>query len=105
MPRFQREAEDAKTECEVLKRQIPSLSLQPASGGEGLTLSPAQSLMELQRSLASKEVAAGVAREAKEIAEVESLQLQAALDECRSEVRTSAGGSAGGRQREDFVYS
>ena len=87
VPRFQHEAEDLRTECEVIKRQIPSLSQPLSSGGEGIAPSSAQGLMELQRSLASKEVAAGVAREAKEMAEVESSRLQSALDECRTEVR------------------
>ena len=86
--RFQREAGEARTEVEVLKRQIPSFSADDQSHGTGLDAKKGDGIsdLSLQRRLAAKEVAAGVAREAKEMAEVEASKLQAALDECKREV-------------------
>jgi hypothetical protein len=86
--RFQREAGEARTEVEVLKRQIPSFSVDEQSPGTGSDAKNGGGIsdLSLQRRLAAKEVAAGVAREAKEMAEVEASKLQAALDECKREV-------------------
>ena len=71
----------------MLKRQIPSFSSKDGDKGSSDNASGSSVTLDLQRRLASKEVAAGVAREGKEMAEVEASKLQAALDECRREVR------------------
>lgn len=87
--RFQREAGEARTEVEVLKRQIPSFFVDERNSS-GVSKGDSGSDLSLQRRLAAKEVAAGLAREAKEMAEVEASKLQAALDESRREVRDVA---------------
>ena len=76
---------------EVLKRQLPLLPA-PSEARSGsakdaaVAAGTAVTMMDLQRQLAAREVAASVARDAKEAAEVEAARLQAALDECRREV-------------------
>ena len=86
--RSQRDAEDARTEVAVLKRQLPLLPAPSSEArGDGKDAAgTAVTVMDLQRQLAAREVAASVARDAKEAAEVEAARLQAALDECRREV-------------------
>ena len=87
--RSQRDAEDARTEVEVLKRQLPLLpapSTEPRGGSGKDAPALAGTMMDMQRQLAAREVTANVARDAKEAAEVDAARLQAALDECRREV-------------------
>ncbi|KAG1664653.1 hypothetical protein FOA52_011790, partial [Chlamydomonas sp. UWO 241] len=81
--RFQYEAEDARSELEVLRAQTAFLKA-PGGGGKG----GGDGLMDLQRALAKSEVEGSMARDAREAAEMTAAQTQAALDECRREAAT-----------------
>ncbi|GAX83158.1 hypothetical protein CEUSTIGMA_g10584.t1 [Chlamydomonas eustigma] len=98
--RSQREMDKARAEVAVLRRQLASFTdtdffpLLPLEG-EGSASVPGAvssttnpgtlSTLQLQRQLAAKEMALGLAKEGKEMAEVEAQKLQAALDESRRE--------------------